>query len=370
MRRVQILGAGSAGAHLAQACRRSGAKVAICDIDPDALHRFEHDIYPSRYGAWDTGIDLRQSMDDKTTWDLVVIATPPDSHLPLAREILVGGKTRALLIEKPLGPPDLEEILHFRVLCDDRDVKTFVGYNHVLTHSASQLEGWLRERDLGEPLQLCVSFKEHWQGIFDAHPWLAGPEDSYLGYVTRGGGGCCEHSHAINAFQHVCRSLGAGAGRISQVSCEMSFVDDGRLRYDRIAQMNVVTEGGLVGSIHQDVITWPPSKQVLCQFSNGQLRWTVNKRDGVDTIERFRGSDHEELEMEKTRPDDFFPEVQHIQRVLEGEQDYPTSPIHVQRGIDTMLVICAAFKAHRTRRCVGIDYGASSSESALYEMDG
>ncbi len=30
-----------------------------------------------------------------------------------------------------------------------------------------------------------------------AHPWLAGPQDSYLGFWRRGGGASGEHSHAI-----------------------------------------------------------------------------------------------------------------------------------------------------------------------------
>ena len=39
MRKVKVYGAGSIGNHLAQASRRMGWSVDICDIDNDALDR-------------------------------------------------------------------------------------------------------------------------------------------------------------------------------------------------------------------------------------------------------------------------------------------------------------------------------------------
>ena len=40
----------------------------------------------------------------------------------------------------------------------------------------------------GKPLFIDVEFREHWEGIFKAHEWLDGPQDSYLGFSQRGGG--------------------------------------------------------------------------------------------------------------------------------------------------------------------------------------
>ena len=364
--KVQVLGAGSAGIHATHSCRRAGADVTVFDIDPDALDRMQYDIYRSRYGAWDPGIELRRTKDKEGDWDLVVVATPPDSHLELAQEVANDWKTKALLLEKPLGRPDLDETLLFRSLCAQAGFKTFIGYNHVLTASAVDFGQKLRELEMGGALQLSVSFSEHWQGIFDAHPWLTGPEDSYLGYMARGGGACCEHSHAINAFQNIARTL--RAGRIARVSCEMSIVEEGQLHYDQVAQLNVVTESGLIGSIRQDVITSPPVKQAVCQFSHGQLRWTVNHTSGADAVECFQGTEHEFVEFPKTRPDDFFPQIQHIQRVISGKEDYATSPIRMLYGVETMLVVCAALRSYRTQRSVEIDYQAKTPEQALCDV--
>ena len=63
MFKVKIFGAGSIGNHLAQAARRMGWSVDMCDIDIEALERTKNDIYPSRYGEWDDKIGLYDCND-------------------------------------------------------------------------------------------------------------------------------------------------------------------------------------------------------------------------------------------------------------------------------------------------------------------
>ena len=71
-------------------------------------------------------------------------------------------------------------------------------------------------RQLQSVETIDVEFREHWGGIFAAHPWLEGPQDSYLGFWDRGGGASGEHSHAINLWQFFASQL--GKGRIIEVS--------------------------------------------------------------------------------------------------------------------------------------------------------
>jgi len=58
MYNVKILGAGSIGNHLANASRRLGWSVTLCDLDSAALQRTREQIYPARYGQWDESIRL------------------------------------------------------------------------------------------------------------------------------------------------------------------------------------------------------------------------------------------------------------------------------------------------------------------------
>ena len=64
----------------------------------------------------------------------------------------------------------------------------------------------------------------------------------------------------------------------------------------------------------------------------------------------------------KTRPDDFIREIEHIQASL---ADGTPSPISLERGLDTMLVIAAAHLSAQQRRNVKIDYSAGYRPESL-----
>ena len=100
-----------------------------------------------------------------------------------------------------------------------------------------------------------VEFREHWGGIFAAHPWLAGPSDSYLGFRQRGGGASGEHSHGINLWQHLCHVV--GGGRVEEVDARLDFGKDGTSDFDSLCAMNLRSENGIVGRRIQDVDTAP-----------------------------------------------------------------------------------------------------------------
>ena len=110
MKSVLIFGAGSIGNHLAYACTNKGWTVTIFDTDSQALERTRHTIYPQRYKKWDDSIRLAHQKDvyRREEFDLVIIGTPPDTHLSVATEVLSTSAPRVMLIEKPLCPPGLE----------------------------------------------------------------------------------------------------------------------------------------------------------------------------------------------------------------------------------------------------------------------
>ena len=108
---VKIIGAGSIGNHLANACVTQGLSVTIVDIDKEALDRTKNIIYPERYEHWDDKIKLTQpSKLGAKKFDIVIIGTPPSSHLSLAIEE-IKNNPKAILIEKPLcGITDDEKV--------------------------------------------------------------------------------------------------------------------------------------------------------------------------------------------------------------------------------------------------------------------
>jgi predicted dehydrogenase len=120
--------------------------------------------------------------------------------------------------------------------------------------------------------------------------------------------------------------------------------------------LNVKTESGFVGNIAQDVVTEPAQKSVRLQGSLGYIEWLVGVDADNDALRYWDGQAEirEEL-IPKTRPDDFKGEIDHIAEVLDGDFS-GDSPISLQRGLDTMLVVAAAHISHRHNRTVHINY--------------
>ena len=360
---VKIYGAGSIGNHLAHACRGKGWKVSICDIDVAALERTRKDIYPARYGGWDDQIKLLGPKDhDEGFYDIVLVGTPPDSHVKVALEAIKQHKPRIILLEKPACDLSMEGVDKLLIRARDGGIFVGVGYNHLLTPNTSFAVAKLA--GIGDVQTITVRWIEHWGGIYAAHGWLAGPADTYLGYAQLGGGACAEHSHGINIWQYFAQL--AGAGRVIEVSAVLDMVDEEEVSYDRIAQLNLKTETGMIGYVVQDVITQPPVKTVRIQGAQGMLEWFANFEAGVDAVGWQLGDDdYQQEHFPKTRPDDFKPEIDYLAELLEDASKFEQSSICLERGLETMLVILAAHESSRTGQTVLVEYAAGFGPQAI-----
>lgn len=364
MFKVKIYGAGSIGNHLAHACRNKGWEVLICDLDPAALERTKNEIYPSRYGKWDNEIRLSKVNEvPNEKFNLVIIGTPPDTHLKIALHVLENESPDVLLIEKPLCTPTLELCNELFKKAEEKGIFVGVCYNHVLTQNTKNATEYINNNLIGNPLAIYVNWLEYWGGIFSAHPWLSGPKDSYLGFYQRGGGACGEHSHAINIFQHFSNVL--KMGRIKEVTSVMDIVDNNNVKYDQSTMISVKTENGLVGNIIQDVITEPSEKMLRIIGDKGLLKWFVNFKKGFDAVKYWDKNNNVKEELiEKSRPDDFKGEIDHVEEILKGKS-FDESPISLKRGIETMIVIAAAYKSNEIKRTVKIDYSKGMNINSI-----
>jgi len=162
---VKIFGAGSIGNHMAFACREKAWDVTIADRDLAALNRTKRDIYPSRYGRWDEEIRLLDAREfDRQEYDVVIVGTPPDSHIDLALSVLKTNPPRVLLIEKPLCGPDLVGLENLAEYSERTRTFVGVGYNHRLTENTRVATSLLSENVIGEPLTVSARMREHWGG--------------------------------------------------------------------------------------------------------------------------------------------------------------------------------------------------------------
>jgi predicted dehydrogenase len=363
MASIKIVGAGSIGNHLTHAFRERGHAVTLCDLDADALRRTREEIQPQRYGVFDEEIRLADAAAvAEEPFDAVIIGTPPDTHMRVALAQLEVAPPKVLFIEKPLCPPDMKGCAELQAAAAETNTFVGVGFNHTLTHNTVLAADRLRKRPIGEITTLRSMTREHWGGIFGAHPWLAGPHDTYLGFTSRGGGAIGEHCHAINIWQHFSHVV--GKGRIREVSAMLDWIDgDKGARYDRIAQLHVRSEEGLMGTIVQDVVTEPAKKWLRIEGELGYLEWEVSADANHDAVVLCAEGETHTERIEKTRPDDFRNEALHVEELLAGS--VKDSPVSLERGLETMLVIAAALRSDAERRVVEIDYTRGLDAAAI-----
>ena len=352
--KVKIYGAGSIGNHLAQASRRIGWEVTVVDPNKSALERMKNEIYPTRYGAWDETIELFElGKEPKGSFDVIFLGTPPDVRMEMAYQVLTE-KARVLQLEKPICTPDFKGVDKFLNELKNYPVtKVVTGYDHVISKITQKAEEIIRSGRLGKPQSLDVEFREHWGGIFSAHPWLKGPEDTYLGFWKRGGGASGEHSHATNLWQYFAHLL--GLGKVKKVSASLQMVKTDKVEYDQSCFVTLETEKGFIGRVAQDVIQKPVKKRARIQFEKGFLELIVGATPEGDMIKYEQKGEIKEHFVQKKRPDDFYQEVLHIRDIIEGRTDIKESPIALELGLDTMLVIAAAHKSHSEGRIIEIE---------------
>lgn len=342
MTTVKVIGAGSIGNHLAHGCRAQGWDVTIADLSPEALERTRDTIYPSRYGAWDPEITLASPSDVAgKSFDIVIVGTPPATHLAIASAELENTPPRLLLIEKPLSHPDGEAISDFAERAQRSATRVLVAYNQRHKPNTQKFLEVAASHGLGRLTGLHSHMLESWDGILKAHFWMSSEKDSYLAFTEQGGGALLEHSHALNLFLHFASEL--GQGRVTSVDASMDWVDHESGRYDREASLKLTLESGLVGKVCQDLHTWPAQKRAVAIFDNGSVTWSMgDSSDRVSLLSRD-GDKVESWDFPKTRPDDFLGEISHLKDLL--AEPSRESSLDLEHGIAVMEIALAAMES-------------------------
>jgi len=232
---VQIYGCGSAGCHSARAAINDGHHVTVYDSDHDAYLRFDtlyRERYKERCNVYPG--QLREP-------DLVVIATPPATHLSIYKSLPKGAR---VIIEKPLCLPN--EINEFE--------NVSVNYNHLYSPEYIELTKVM-------PEEIEVNWQESINFIMNAHPWLRF-EDSYLSDYRKGGGSAYEHSHGLAAALGFFPDL-----KIEEIE---RLTSQKRMKgnYDEYMKIRFVCRGVLV-TVTTDFVSAPAKKEIILRAGSG-----------------------------------------------------------------------------------------------------
>ena len=337
MKKVLIFGSGSIGNHFANALSRIGTyEIYVTDISDLSLKRMKNKIYPERYGKWNKKINLisyNSSFNLKHIFDLVIIGTPPDTHLSLYRMIKKKILYKKILIEKPLTPFNHE----FKKIYEGNKNSIFCGYNHSVSKSFTDLIKKFRKIKKNELQLIKINWSEGFEGILNAHFWLNDEFDSYLGNYKRGGGALHEHSHCL----HLAICLIKEKFNISDFKIEFKKVikNNSKLRYDSYAQvvfykqnLKIIVETDLLNNFQTD-------KSIEVFSKSEDLYWSCSSSKEFDiVIEQSKNKKNRKIKkFKKDRTMEFINELKHIDRI--NHENYKKSFLSEHYIKDTMKII-------------------------------
>jgi predicted dehydrogenase len=255
--------------------------------------------------------------------DCVYIASPPASHLPLARAALAAGK--AVFCEKPLAT-DLADARAFAR--EAADARFAVNFPFASSFAVAQLRDWVDQGVVGTPqrVDIEIGFRQWprpWQ--HDAASWLDGPEE---GGFTRE-----VVSHFFFLTLRMLGDLKLSDGRVS-------FPEPGRSERAVSADLSlpglpVALEGGVGITDKDDHNTW------TLTGDKGTIRlrdWSFAERLDPATGKFVEAPDA--IPNEQARPLVLARQLDKVAALTRGEsQDLATlaEALQVQENVEALL---------------------------------
>lgn len=334
MKKILIFGSGSIGNHMAFACVTLGWKVYVTDINDFALRRMKNEIYPKRYKKWNnkiSQINYNDVFNLEFKFDLIIIGTPPTTHLKLFYQCKKKLKFQKILIEKPIANYLNKEVFN---LAKEEKIQIFCGYNHTANPSLIYFFHLL-SKVKKNVTDVSIEWKEGWQGILGAHSWLNSEFDSYLGNYKFGGGAIQEHSHGIHVLACILKILRKNFNKLDKKI--ILFKNKKKIKYDFFSVF-VFLKNSVFFKYETDLVTIPPKKEIYIKFKNGYLKWICNYENNCDAVLLSIKNKIKIKKFKKTRSSEFKNELKYIMNIKSKKQ-YQNSNINIYRALDAFKII-------------------------------
>ena len=341
MKKVLIFGSGSIGNHMSFACRKIGLKVFITDVNPNALKRMKYKIYPKRYKKWDkkiTIVNYKDVFKFNEIFDLIIIGSPPETHLKLYFDCKKKLKFKKMLIEKPITNFSNELLYKF-----NNSVKksmVFCGYNHSVSQSFKFfifcIFKYFKKYETLE-----INWKEGWEGILKAHFWLKNEFESYLGNIKKGGGALQEHSHGLHLMLVILKQLKVNYQNL-KFKKTILFKKKGNIKYDIYSNLSTINNNSLV-NYETDLKTFPSIKNITISNKNYKAQWKCNFKTNKDSVSLFHNNRLKFTKIfKKTRSTEFENEIKEILSIntMKKRNESFLNPVY---GIDAMKLVGKMF---------------------------
>ena len=265
----------------------------------------------------------------------VVVCTPPESHLALARMGLDRGAH--LMIEKPLTQTadGVEALLR---ACDAKGLRVLTAYNWRYWPPMLLVERLLKQGRIGPLRAARTEYAYHLSTRYPGADYRA----FYMADAKQGGGCLLDESHAIDYMRWLC-------GEITEVCAVVDHVSSLEITTDDLADLTVRFASGAVGSIHMNLFAWNVHSHFELMGEGGVIQWRR-----MDNDVRLFDPQQNRWEVYPSGGqlnDMYVEEARHFLACIRGEA---MPACDGWDGLKTMRVIEAARRSAAERRWVPV----------------
>lgn len=321
---ILVVGGGSIGErHLRCFLRIKGLKVSACEPDRTRLMNLEEKYTIERY--YDNFDDV-----DFDYFNGVIIATPPNLHIPMATRVAKEGCH--VLIEKPLslnlaGSRQLKEVVKTkRLIC---------GVAYVLRYfpCLRKVKTLLSKNAIGRILsvrakagQLFPYFRPDYKKI-------------YFAKKEMGGGVILDYSHEINYLEWF-------MGKVNKVSC---FYDTLSLDVETedIAVMLLRFEANVIGEVHFNAFQKDNTRTLEIIGEDGTI--TCDLMKGNVGLYRGGKTDWQYFHYPYERDDNYIRQAENFINAIKGKETIRTN---LGEAVETLKVCLSARKSADTGKVI------------------
>ena len=226
-----MVGCGSIGQRHIGNLRSLGVKtIAVYDSDVARLGQVAAEHGLTRRASIETGV--------ASGVDLVLVCTPPDSHLEIARLAIEAGCH--VFVEKPLASTR-DGVAELLSEAARRDRIVYVGYNLRFHPGLRRLKRLLDDRAIGRVLSIRAEFGQYLPDWRPDQDYRKG----YTAHAVMGGGVILDCSHELDYVRWL-------AGEVESVWCKAGQISSLEMDAPDTAEITLGIRGGAIAQIHVD----------------------------------------------------------------------------------------------------------------------
>ncbi|MGY5142933.1 MAG: Gfo/Idh/MocA family protein [Candidatus Nitrosopumilus sp. bin_32a] len=255
---------------------------------------------------------------DSTTYDCVIICTPPITHVGLAIRALKANSN--VFIEKPLSN-NLEKFDELIQIRNEKDLLVFVGYSFRFNKGLNYIKNLVSTKEFGKILHASAYFGQYlpdWRPNQDF-------KESYTLKKEMGGGIILDSSHELDYLVWI-------FGKPESIQANFVLTDILPSNAEAICDVILKFPGNILSTIHMDFVRRKYKRTLEILTENATLEWSLE--ENIVKIFESKSNSSKIISSNESINDMYVEELNHVIGCI---RDHKKSEIiSLENGISSM----------------------------------